>query len=179
MSGAFGLFVKTDSVETLRPRVPSFIDIEINPPSGFAMLKNNDEWGPLAAQLARDGFESVMLGYQSSVDAFFFVHTLPGGAQSRVLQFGWSRDEGTWETVAGAREPWEQWELEPRAGEQASIDASVEANRVVDHYRLFGQTRAEINAFVASSDAPKKKKKPAAKNKKKKPARKKAARRKR
>jgi hypothetical protein len=137
MGMALDLFVRTRTVDEIRSLVPDWVDIELTESAAFARLSNADEWSGLATAISRKGYEAVVLGFVSSLDAFYYAH-YQNGRPIRVLVYGWDRQERTWEQVSGQRQPWEKFEKDPRVGLQCFFDGRNTAIAVGEYYRFSG-----------------------------------------
>lgn len=136
MSGDHSLYVRTDSVDEIRSVVPEWIDMELDEHCDYARLTNADDWTELAKTLSSAGREVIELGFQSTVDAFRYARWV-NGKPSRVLQLGWSEDEGTWELVAGTPEAWETvFAKAPKVGLFMAITAMEIAAAAGEHHKL-------------------------------------------
>lgn len=136
MGGAHSLYVRTGSIDEIRSIVPAWIDIELDEHCDYACLSNADDWTELARKLSAGGRDVIELGFQSTVDAFRYVRYAKGAA-ARLLQYGWSETEQTWEHVAGSPETWESvFEAPPKVGLFMSLTAMDIAAAAGMHHKL-------------------------------------------
>lgn len=138
----------------------------VESPSEFASIPVPDGEGldvPVVREFSgRYGTDVIFLGFSSVTDSFAFTHCVNGRCE-RHLRFGWNREQGLWEDVAGEAEAWERaaffaedqykW-LDPDDPDRAAVeemhrtgrlsegevypmvDARESARAIAVHYRL-------------------------------------------